>query len=56
MKMNLSKHNLASLRILNSYLPRDVFFIKKSIKKPLQIVPYKTFETVRKHFVLLVVY
>lgn len=51
MKINLSKHNLASLRILKSCLPRDVF-IKKSIKKPLQIVSYKTFETVRKHFVL----
>lgn len=55
MKINLSKHNLATLRILNSYLPRDIL-IKKSIKKPLQIVSYKTFETVRKHFVLLVVY
>lgn len=55
MKINLSKHDLASLRIFKSYLPRDVF-IKKSIKKPLQVVSYKTFETVRKHFVLLVVY
>lgn len=54
-KINLSKHDLATLRILKSYLPRDVF-IKKSIKKPLQVVSYKTFETVRKHFVLLVVY
>lgn len=48
MKINLSKHNLASLRMSKSYLPRDVF-IKKSIKKPLQIVSCKTFETVRKH-------
>ena len=59
MKINLSKHDLATLRILKSYLPRDVFIkksIKKSVKKPLQVVSYKTFETVRKHFVLLVVY